>query len=208
MSQPSYAATPPTSPSPSTRPRPRRRWFVVGALLLALAAVVLAVGLFTTVSRGTETDVEALVRGGGQPVGAGVPVGEERMLFVPQGEPAPRCRVTDADGRELPLRTPSMGTTVTTGGVTWTGFATFTSPTESIGVGCATTVERLRVGSPLGSGFVLGLLVTVLLPVVLGLAGVAVLVTTTVLWLTRAPGPSSAPSPSGPPPPWTTPRGR
>lgn len=198
MSQPSYATT------PAPRPRPRRRWFVVGGSLLGLAAVVFLVGLFTTVSRGTETDVVALLRGPGQQVGAGVPVDEERMLFVEQGQPAPQCRVTDAEGRELPLRTPSTGTTVTTMGVTWTGFATFTSPTASIEVECATPVDRLRIGSPLGSGFVVGLLVTVLLPMVLGVAGLVVLITTTVLWVTRGQGPSA----SGPPPPWTTPRGR
>lgn len=203
MSQPPYAA--PTGPaSPTSRPRPRRRWFAVGALLLVLAGAVFAVGLATTVSRGTDTDVVALLRGPGQPIGAGVPVDEERMLFVEQGEPAPQCRVSDAEGRELPLRTPGTGTTVTTRGVTWSGFATFTSPTQSIQVECATPVDRLRVGSPLGSGFVLGLLVSVLLPMALGLAGLAVLVTTTVLWSTRAPGPSA----SGPPRPWTTPPGR
>lgn len=198
MSPPPYAA------APAAEPRPRRRWFAVGALLLVLAGVVFAVGLFTTVSRGTDTDVEALVRGGGQPIGASVPVGEERMLFVPAGQPAPRCQVTDAEGRGLPLRSPSTSTTVTVDGVTWTGFALFTSPTEGIEVGCETTVDRLRIGSPLGSGFVVGLLVTVLLPMMLGVAGLVVLITTTVLWFTRGQGAGA----SGPPPPWTTPPGR
>ncbi|WP_156384318.1 hypothetical protein [Marmoricola sp. Leaf446] len=185
------------------RPRPRRRWFVVGGVLLALAAVVFVVGLVTTVGRGTDTDVVALLRGPGQPVGAGVPVDEERMLFVPRGEPAPQCRVTDAEGRDVPVRPTTVGTTVTTMGVTWTGVSTFTSPTAEVRVECATPVDRLRIGSPLGAGFAVGLVLTILGPLLLGGAGLAVLVVTTVLWLSRPPRPAgSPPPPSSPSPGW------
>ncbi|KQT91075.1 hypothetical protein ASG49_12065 [Marmoricola sp. Leaf446] len=176
---------------------------MVGGVLLALAAVVFVVGLVTTVGRGTDTDVVALLRGPGQPVGAGVPVDEERMLFVPRGEPAPQCRVTDAEGRDVPVRPTTVGTTVTTMGVTWTGVSTFTSPTAEVRVECATPVDRLRIGSPLGAGFAVGLVLTILGPLLLGGAGLAVLVVTTVLWLSRPPRPAgSPPPPSSPSPGW------
>lgn len=191
MSQP-----PPPSYAAPSRPRPRRAWFAVGGTLLVLAAAVFVVGLVTTVGRGTDTDVVALLRGPGQPVGAGVPVGEERMLFVPRGEPTPRCGVTDAEGREVPVRPTTVGTTVTTMGRTWTGVSTFTSPTAAIQVECSTPVTQLRIGSPLGAGFAVGLLVTVLAPLLLGGAGLAVLVVTTVLRSTRR-------TAAGPPPPWS-----
>ena len=198
MSQP-----PPPSYAAPSRPRPRRAWFAVGGARLVLAAVVFVVGLVTTVGRGTDTDVVALLRGPGQPVGAGVPVGEERMLFVPRGEPLPQCRVTDAEGREVPVRPTTVGTTVTTMGRTWTGVSTFTSPTAEIQVACSTPVAQLRIGSPLGAGFAVGLLVTILVPLLLGGAGLAVLVVTTVLWSTRPPRPGSAPPPpSSPSPGW------
>ena len=45
------------------------------------------------------------------------------------------------------------------------------------------------MGEPLGADFVLGLLVTLVLPLVLGAAGLAVLVVTGVLFATRPPGP-------------------
>ncbi len=178
------------------RARPGRRWFVAGALLLVLAAASLVIGLVLTVRGSTDTDVVALLRGPGQPIGAGVPVGEERMLFVPRGEPAPRCGVTDAEGRELPVRPTTVATTVTTMGVTWTGVSTFTSPTAEIQVECATPVDQLRIGSPLGAGFAGGLVLTLLLPLLLGAAGVAVVVVTAVLR-------SARPTAAGPPPPWS-----
>lgn len=59
------------------------------------------------------------------------------------------------------------------------------------------------VGAPLGVGFAAGLVVTILVPMVLVLAGVAVLVTTAVVWFTRKPGQpaGAAPPPPGPPSP-------
>ncbi|ROR92154.1 hypothetical protein [Nocardioides aurantiacus] len=208
MSQPSPQVPPPPYDALPARPRPRRGWFAVGGVLLALAAVVFVVGLVTTVGRGTDTDVVALVPGPGQPISAGVPVGEERMLFVPAGEPAPRCRVVDGRGRELPLRPTTVATTVTTMGTTWTGVSTFTSPTTAeVRVGCEAPVEQLRIGSPLGAGFAIGLVLTILGPLALGGVGLVVLVVTTVLWSTRPPrsprghhgGPGGAPAPPSSP---------
>ena len=205
---PSYAGP----PVRATKPRPRARWFVVGATLLVLGAAVLAFGLVTTISRATTTDVVALLRGPGQPVGLGVPVGEERMVFVPQGEPVPECAVATADGRDLELRPTTTSTTVTTMGRTWVGVATFTSPSAEVRVECATPVTALRVGSPLGAGFAAGLVGTILGSLLLGGAGLAVLVTTLVLWLSRPPRPAGPPTtgdpaagpppPSSPPPAW------
>ncbi|WP_157682951.1 hypothetical protein [Nocardioides scoriae] len=204
---PSYAAGPAAGPVRPTRPRPRARWFVVGGVLVLLGAAVLATGLFLTVSRGVATDAVVLLRGAGRPVGVGVPVGEERMVFVPRGEPVPDCAVTTADGTDLALEPTTTSTTVTTMGRTWVGVATFTSPSAEVRIGCASPVDALRVGSPLGAGFAVGLVATVLGSLLLGGSGLAVLVTTLVLWLSRPPrsdrAPAAAPGPpSSPPPAW------
>ncbi|SDT20268.1 hypothetical protein SAMN04488570_3830 [Nocardioides scoriae] len=180
---------------------------MVGGVLVLLGAAVLATGLFLTVSRGVATDAVVLLRGAGRPVGVGVPVGEERMVFVPRGEPVPDCAVTTADGTDLALEPTTTSTTVTTMGRTWVGVATFTSPSAEVRIGCASPVDALRVGSPLGAGFAVGLVATVLGSLLLGGSGLAVLVTTLVLWLSRPPrsdrAPAAAPGPpSSPPPAW------
>ncbi|WP_460840136.1 hypothetical protein [Nocardioides marmoraquaticus] len=199
MAQPPYQPPypPPHQPPPPghpsayaarpAKPRPRRRWFVVGALLLLAAVVTFGVGLATTIGGATQTD--AVVDATSGAVEVGVEVGAERMLYVPESLPPPACRLTDAEGRDLPLRSSALSTTVTADGRTWLGVGTFTSTTPEVSVDCQGSAEGIpvRIGAPLGGGFVAGLLLTILGPMVLGLAGLVVLVVTTVLWFSRPP---------------------
>ncbi len=178
----------------------------MGALLLLAAVVVFAVGLWQTISGATATD--AVVDATRTPVQVEVEADTERMLYVPEGQFGAGCEITDASGTPLTLSPAGATTTVTTEGRTWRGVATFTSPSSQITVDCRGSQpgSQVRVGAPLGAGFAAGLVVTILVPLVLGLAGVAVLVTTAVLWFTRTPGPPPGP-PTGPPPGWTPPPG-
>lgn len=189
-----------------TKPRPKKRWWVVGALLLLAALVVFVVGLWQTISGATATD--AVVDATSTPVQVEVEAGTERMLYVPEGQLGGGCALSDASGTPLTLSSVGATTTVTTEGRTWRGVATFTSPSAEVTVDCAGSPPGtlVRVGAPLGAGFAAGLVVTILVPMVLGLAGVAVLVTTTVLWVTRRPAPQQPawtppPGPPSPPPP-------
>lgn len=190
-------------PSRPVKPRPRKRWFVIGALLLVAAVVVFGVGLWQTVAGSTQTD--AIVDATSGEVEVGVEAGQERMLYADQANATVGCLLTDADGQSIELDPPFADTTVSTEGRTWTGIGTFTSDTSEVTVRCDGQPGTLvRIGAPLGSGFAIGLVVTILGPMVLGLAGLAVLITTTVLWLTRKPSeqwPSGPPAPPSPPPP-------
>jgi len=172
-----YGARPP-------KPRPRVVWFVVGGALLLAAVAVFGIGLYLTASRATTTD--ATFRTDEGEVRVESPAGERRMLFVPEGAPVPECTVSDGS-TERPLDDPAGTTTVTTGGEEWEGLATFDSGDGALRISCTGGPTTVRVGEPLGASFVVGLLVTLLLPAVLGVAGLAVLVVTTILFATRAP---------------------
>lgn len=189
-----------------TKPRPKKRWWVVGALLLVAALAVFVVGLWRTISSATATD--AVVDATRTPVQVEVEAGTERMLYVPEDQLGAGCALSDASGTPLTLSSTGATTTVTTEGRTWRGVGTFTSPSAEVTVDCVGSPpgSLVRVGAPLGAGFAAGLVVTILVPMVLGLAGVAVLVTTTVLWVTRKPG-QPGPQPGPQQPGWTPPPG-
>lgn len=199
---PSYAAPPPGAGPRPPKSRPRKRWFAVGALLLVAAAVVFGVGLWWTLRGATTTD--AVVDATASDVGVGVEPGTRRMLYADQDDPVVDCRLTDADGETIELDPSRVDTTVTTEGRTWTGRATFTSATAEITVRCdGPSGALVRIGSPLGGSFAVGIALTILGPLVLGGAGLVVLLVTTVLWLSRPPRQAAPPGrPSPPPPAW------
>lgn len=175
---------------PTAKKRPGIRWFVIGGLLLVLAVAVFVVGLVLTIKAATHTDATFDTADG--PASVEVDADTDRMLFVPSGVAGPDCSVEDGSGSR-PLGNPSATTTVTTGGEEWVGFATFDSGDGDLRITCesASPVD-VRVGPPLGAGFVAGLLLTILLPLVLGLSGFAVLIVTTVLFVTRSPNRAQA----------------
>lgn len=182
----------PEPPPPAVKKRPGVRWFVVGGLLLVLAVAAFAVGLVLTLRSATGTDATFSTADG--PTSVEAEAGTDRMLFVPSGAPSPSCTVEDGEGTRN-LDRPSAGTTVTTGGHEWVGFATFESGDGHLTVSCETAGRSpvdVRVGPTLGTGFVVGLGLTILLPLVLGLSGFAVLVVTTVLFVTRKPSQQGA----------------
>jgi len=110
------------------------------------------------------------------------------MLFHVTGGLEPACTVDNGSGARTPPF-PDGTTTITTGGRTWEGFAAFDTGDGTVTISCEDIAPwtRLRVGPALGAGFVVRILVTILAPVVLGLAGMVVLVVTAVLWFTRQP---------------------
>lgn len=182
----SFSGPPPLAPR---RPRPRRIWFFVGGGLVLVAVVTFVVLLVLLLSRSTRTDDVATLSPSGQPVSLDVEAGEKRMLFTVEGQPAPGCTMTDADDEQVVLYPLGSSVTVGTDGTEWKGFATFTARTGQVELTCVDAVpgQQVRVGAPLGAGFVGGILATIFVPLILGGAGVAVLVVTTTFWFTRAP---------------------
>ena len=178
-------------PLPPAKPRPKVRWFVIGGLLVALAIACFVVGLFLTLRSAIGAD--ATFRADGQPHTVHVPAGEKRMLFATEGDGV-ACVITE-DGQRVPLGSPHLRTHVDANGTDWTGRGTFTSRTGTVQATCATPAvtghqARIRIGAPLGAGFVIRVVATILVPILLGLAGVVILVVTAVLWATRRPTPS------------------
>ncbi|NPC95555.1 hypothetical protein [Nocardioides sp. zg-DK7169] len=178
---PPYAA----APVPARPPRPSGWWFVAGGALL-VAGVVAGVVLFVSTLSGflsTDARVDAT---GTQEVT--VPTDGERMLWVPEGTSV-RCQVLDV----------ATGEPVRTGAVTgdlrrsdssgsWVGVLRFDPGSGTVSITCPGATGTLLIGpAPSVGGFVGGLLLTVLVPLLLGGAGLVVLVLTGVLWATRPP---------------------
>jgi hypothetical protein len=175
VSYPSYG------PPVQQKYRPRARWFVVGVVLLVLAGVVFAGGLFLVLRPLTQED--GVVAAGDGPVTVAVPGGEERAIYTRVGEPVD-CTVTDADGKDRELRAVSGEFTYNE----WTAQQRFDTGAGDVSLECTSSVEgaEARVAQvPSTGGFVVGLLVTILGPLTLGLTGLVVLVVTGILYAVR-----------------------
>ncbi len=176
----------PPAPPPGYRPRPR--WFVVGALLIVLAAATFGGGLWLVL--GPLLREDAVITAGEGPVEVDLPAGEERALFTRDGEPV-SCTATDVDGEPVELRRVSAD--FTTGD--WTADLRFDTGAGDVTFDCASPpaagpASEVRIGRvPSMRAFVGGLLVAVLGPIVLGLAGLVVLVVTGILYVVRPPRP-------------------
>jgi hypothetical protein len=117
-----------------------------------------------------------------------VTAGEERALFTPQGSSA-TCSVTDGSGTDLRLRGVSGEFTVNE----WQAVARFDTGDGDLTVTCdgGGMTGEVRIGQlPSGGTFVAGLLVGILVPIVLGGAGLVVLIVTAVLYASRPPRPA------------------
>lgn len=169
--------------TPSER-RPSVLWFVVGAVLMLVAAAAFAGGLFWTIRSSGGTD--AVLTADGMPVAVSAPAGQRRMVYVVDGAAAATCTV--ADGTGLP-RTPHPATgrtRVTTRGEQWIGVATFDSGDGRLTVACfAADRGQVRIGDPLGAAFVGRLLATILVPLLVGGLGLVILIVTSIRFATR-----------------------
>lgn len=161
----------------------------MGGGLILLAVVTFVLLLVLLLSRSTRTDDVATLPPSGEPVSLDVKAGQKRMLFTVEGQPPPRCTMTDADAEKVVLHAVGSNVTVGSDGTEWKGFATFTARTDRVELACddVENGQQVRVGASLGAGFVGGILAAILVPMILGVAGLAVLVVTTIFWFTRAP---------------------
>lgn len=168
-------------PPQPTKYRPRARWWVIGGVLLVLAPVVFVASLFTVLSPLFRED--AVFAADNQPHVVELPAGEERALFTPQGSTV-SCSSTDGSGADVELRSVGGDFTVNE----WQAVARFDTGDGEVTFQCqgAEPTGDVRVGSlPSGGAFVVGLLVGILVPIVLGGAGLVVLIVTAVLYASR-----------------------
>lgn len=183
-------------PSAPQRRRPSKWWFVVGGGLLVLAVVIFVGGLIWTIVGVTKTD--GTFPADGTPASVTSPADEKRMLFMEDSDlpadpfddsdPAePECTITDGSGEERDLDDVTGRVTVSNSDGDWRGIATFNSGDGDLSVTCTGDGVDMRIGAPLGFGFAAGLVVSIVLPMILGSIGALILLITTILYLTRPP---------------------
>lgn len=183
---PHLAAPGPARPA---KPRPSAWWFAVGVALI-LGAVAAAVGLFVwTLSGFMNADLTVARDGVAHTVRA--EPHQEQLMWSFEADDVPACAVVDlGTGEPVSLRAPG-GEFRRGAGPTgdWVGAWRFDSGsgrlevTCSAGSGPGATVE-IGPAPHIGS-FVVGIVATILVPLALGLAGVAVLLVTGILWSLR-----------------------
>lgn len=185
--QPWGGAPTPYPPGHPTPPTPRRRrpsvaWFVVGGVLVVLAPVVFALSLFLTLRPLAQED--AVVPADGSTTAVSLPAGEERALYREIGSAA-RCEITDGSGAVIDQRPVSGDFTYNE----WRAVSRFDTGDGDLSLTCeGFPGGRVRVGVvPSTEGFVGGLLLGILLPLVLGVTGLLVLVVTGILFATGRP---------------------
>lgn len=206
-------------PASARQPRPRAWGWWLGAGLLVLAVVVFVVGVAVSVgsvasSVGTDRDTVVDVDGRPHPV----TLRDTDTGYLWNGfDATPHCTVTDrASGRPLPVRPVHGAVSRTDDGDSFGAFGRFDAGSGRVVVTCvpapgsASTFGSITVGPDPHIGRSVALIMlTILVPIVLGVAGVVVLIVMTVLWATRPPRPRPGTGPpyagNQPPPPGISP---
>jgi hypothetical protein len=170
-------------PPRPAKPRPSAWWFGVG-IALVLGAVGAAVGLFIwTLSGFLETDARVAADGSAHAVTVGT--GGDRMLWLEDGR-AGGCTIVDQQsGERVLLRHLGASYTRSDSDGEWHGAARFRPGSGRIEVTCEGGGTALIGPAPRIGSFVAGILATIFVPLLLGLAGVAVLLVTGILWSLR-----------------------
>ncbi|HYF72170.1 MAG TPA: hypothetical protein VD864_05085 [Nocardioides sp.] len=190
--QPPPYGPPPVAPRPA-KPRPSAWWFGVG-ITLVVAAVGAGIGLFVW-TLGSFLHTDATVAADGRPHVLEVETDGERMLWTDESVVAPRCEVVDrASGERVHLR-PAAGTFRRENGSPgdWIGSWRFDPGSGELEVTCTGSFEgeEIQIGAaPRVRSLVVGILATIVVPLGLGLAGLAVLLVTGILWSLRPASPA------------------
>jgi len=186
VSQPPYSPQPPPyagPPPPPLRPRPRKVWFFVGGGLMVLAFVLFVGTLILVFGMFLQADAEFAASE--TPVEVELPAGTERALYSNTGFSVD-CTATDGTGAEVEFRPVSGEFTFNQ----WTALSRFDTGDGHLTFDCVETSpgSQVRIGDlPSAGGFVAGLVLGILAPLVLGLIGLVMLIVTSIRWATGAP---------------------
>lgn len=190
---PPYGPPPQTRSAPEGKPPPSWLWFLGPLVLLVLAGAIFSVMLLRTVDEVTQVDARVPVDGA--PHRVTVPADGERMLFADASAGAAPCRVTDSRGREIAQRDVLGDLSMTRDGQDWSGLTRFDPGDGTIVVTCprapgAPATEVLVTPAHDVSSVVIRVVVTIVVPMILG--GIALLwaLIIGILMLTRRSTPS------------------
>jgi len=185
------SVTQPYFTAPPRKPRPSGWWFALGGVLI-VAAVAAGVGLFIwTLSGFLQTD--ATVQADGEPHRVSVGTDGDRMLWFDETTTPPdECVVVDtATGEELPLEAVSGEYRRSNGTMgDWVGRYRFDPGSGELEITCSGRYDRARVEigkAPQIASFVGGIIAAIVIPLVLGGAGLVVILVTGILFATRGP---------------------
>ncbi|MGY2704241.1 MULTISPECIES: hypothetical protein [unclassified Nocardioides] len=195
----SSAAPPPPPPGgyPAAYParpqkyRPSGWWFVLGSGLVVLA-IGIAVGVFVWLLAAF-LDFDAIVDADGQPHNVTVGTDRDRMLWT--DSTAQSCRLIDLDsGEPIPLHRVSGDFSRSDSHGDFEGFLRFSPGSGHVVITCVQT-DGSSPGSvligpmPRIGSLVAGVLIAILVPALLGLAGLVIIIVNGILWSTRQPRP-------------------
>jgi hypothetical protein len=171
-------------PGPPGKPRPRVWWFGVGGALVAAGAVA-GVVLFVRLFDGF-LDVEATIPADSRPHAVVVGTDGDRFLWEREDGSAD-CKIRDdATGATIGLDPVNGSFTRSYGADAWEASDTFDPGSGRLTITCSAEEGPAQIGPALiVRDFVLEVAVAVLVPLVLGVLGLAVLIGTTILWVIR-----------------------
>lgn len=179
-----YVSATPEPPRPA-KARPSAVWFVVGGLLV-VAGIVAGIVLFVRIFDAGFFDVEASIRPDGRAHAVTVGTDGDRFLWEPQYGSAD-CAVSDADtGAAITLEAVSGTFTRQLNADAWQAAARFDPGSGHLSVTCSPAAGPAEIGPALDvGGFVGAIVVAIVVPLILGGLGLAVLIVVGILWATR-----------------------
>lgn len=177
------SATP--EPARPVKGRPSAMWFVVGGLLV-VAGIVAGIVLFVRIFDSGFLTVEATVPPDGTAHLVTVETDGDRFLWEPQYGTAD-CAVRDADTGGTITLEPVDGTfTRSYNADAWQAAARFDPGSGRLSVTCSPDQGPAQIGPALViEDFVVAIVLAIVVPLLLGGLGLAVLIGVGILWATR-----------------------
>lgn len=198
------SAPPPSGYPPGWQPPPRKKyrpsawWFALGIGLL-VAAGLFAVGMFIWLLAGF-LDTDAIVAADGEPHQVTVGTDGDRMLWLEEGDDTD-CTILDLESQEpIEIRTVGGSYERSDSNGDLEGLYAFSPGSGNLEVTCMGLGFHRGDDAPVAligpkpeiDSFVIGIVVAVVVPGILGLAGFIALITTGVLYSSREPRPKQA----------------
>jgi hypothetical protein len=167
------------------KPRPSAAWFALGGLLVVAGAVA-GVVLFVRIFSAGFLSVEATIPADGLAHEVTVDTDGDRFLWEPQYGRAD-CEVRDQATDAAVELDPVGGTFIrSVNAEAWQAVARFDPGSGSLAVTCSADEGPAQIGPALViEDFVVRIVLAIVVPLLLAGLGLAVLIVTGVLWLTR-----------------------